>query len=235
MLIWSLRELALAEVLPELVVAELSDEVEVEQAVAVHVGHGEAVAVVVVDHLVLAPAVVHGFVAEGDAALGQAVGELEVVEDGELPRRGELGRLAGGQGGDARVGIGVVEVPSRLGLARLRGGRGLHLSMVHPVVHSGAVPSEGRGGQEAGPGEGADGADKEEESRQAWCSHGVPFRIGGIVASRPSSPRPSSPGLPPPSPGEEGEVCLKFVRKGLLEPPLSRRLGGRPGERGLGE
>jgi len=45
----------------------------------------------------------------------------------------------------------------------------------------------------------------------------------------PSSPRPSSPVLPSLPPGEEGEVCLKS-----LEAPLSRRMGGRMGERGWG-
>ncbi len=48
-------------------------------------------------------------------------------------------------------------------------------------------------------------------------------------AGWPSSPRPSSPGLPPTLTGEEGEVSL-----GVLEPPLSRQGGGEAGREGVG-
>src|SRR3954469_6681388 len=47
--------------------------------------------------------------------------------------------------------------------------------------------------------------------------------------SRPSSPRPSSPILPPDLTGEEGEK-----RRALFEPPLSRRGGGEAGREGVG-
>ena len=63
-------ELAAAEVLPELVAADLVDEVDVGQAVAVDVRHRDAVAVIVVDRLVVLPGVVDDVVHEGDAALG---------------------------------------------------------------------------------------------------------------------------------------------------------------------
>src|SRR3954447_14355230 len=46
----------------------------------------------------------------------------------------------------------------------------------------------------------------------------------------PSSPRPSSPGLPPTRTGEEGEVC----RKKLFEPSLSRQVGGEAGRERVG-
>ncbi len=100
-------ELAAAQVLPQLVVAELGEEVEVEQAVAVHVGHQQAVAVVVVDRLVGLAGVVDDLVLEGDAALGLAVGVAEVVED--LPALGRRDlrvaprRQAGHPGVDRRM------------------------------------------------------------------------------------------------------------------------------------
>ncbi len=117
-------ELAVAEVLPELVLAELGDEVDVEQAVAVDVRHGDAVAVVVVHRLVGAAAVVGLLVAEGDAALGLPVGELEFMEDADLAGGGELGGLAGRQGRDALVVLGEIEAGLAVGMLRAM----LHLS-----------------------------------------------------------------------------------------------------------
>ena len=67
-------------VLPELVAADLVDEIDVEQAVAVDVGDRQAVAVVVVRRLVGLAGVVDDAVLERDAALGDAIGELEIVE-----------------------------------------------------------------------------------------------------------------------------------------------------------
>ena len=75
------------EVLPELVAAELVDEVDVGQAVAVHVRDRDAVAVVVVDRLVVLAGVVDDPVDERDAALRDAVGEVEVVDDADRSRR----------------------------------------------------------------------------------------------------------------------------------------------------
>ncbi len=98
-------EPAVAEVLPELVAADLVDEVDVREAVPIHVGRRDPVAVVVVDGLVGLPRVVHDAVDEGDAAFLHLVGEVEVVEDLELADRGELGLLALGERQDAGVGI----------------------------------------------------------------------------------------------------------------------------------
>ena len=77
-------EPAAAEVLPELAAADLVDEIEVDQAVAVDIGRGDAVAVIVVDRLVVQPRIVDDVVDEGDPALLDAIGELEVVGDLEL-------------------------------------------------------------------------------------------------------------------------------------------------------
>ena len=64
-------KLAAAEVPPQLIAADLADEVDVEQAVAVDVRDRDAVAVVVVRRLVGLAGVVHDAVPEGDAALGE--------------------------------------------------------------------------------------------------------------------------------------------------------------------
>src|SRR2546430_7777969 len=77
-----------AHILPELARAELGDEIQVRQAVAVHVGGAQAGAVVVVDFLVGLAGVVDDAVLERDAARGEPVRELEVVKCG-----GALGLL----------------------------------------------------------------------------------------------------------------------------------------------
>ena len=64
-------EPAAAEIPPELVAADLVDEVDVESAVAVDVGDRDAVAVIVVRGLVGLPGVVDDAMPEGDAALGE--------------------------------------------------------------------------------------------------------------------------------------------------------------------
>ena len=87
-------EPAAAEIPPELVPADLVHEIDVGASVAVDVRHREAVAVVVVHRLVGLAGVVDDAVLEGDAAFGEAVGELKVVERGESGRRP---RLRGGE------------------------------------------------------------------------------------------------------------------------------------------
>jgi hypothetical protein len=82
-------EAAAAQVAPQRVAADLRDEVNVQPPVAVDVGHGHPGAVVVVRGLVGLRRVAHHPVAIGDAAVGQAVGEAEVVEHREA-----AGRLA---------------------------------------------------------------------------------------------------------------------------------------------
>ena len=69
-----------AEVPPQLIAARLADEIEVQQAVAVYVRDGDAVAMVVVRRLVGTPGVVHDAVLERDAARAQAIGELKIME-----------------------------------------------------------------------------------------------------------------------------------------------------------
>ena len=73
-------ERAPAEVSPELIAADLRHEIDVEQAVTIDVGDGEAVTVIVVRRLVRPSRVVDDPVLEGDAALGQPIDELKVVE-----------------------------------------------------------------------------------------------------------------------------------------------------------
>ena len=65
-------EPAAAGVPPELVAADLVDEIDVGEAVAVDVGDGQAVAVIVVRRLVGLAGVGHDAVLERDAALGDA-------------------------------------------------------------------------------------------------------------------------------------------------------------------
>src|SRR2546430_13024569 len=115
------HEPAAAHILPKLARAELSDEIQVRQAVAVHVGGAETGAVVVVDFLVGLAGVVDDAVLERDAARGEPVRELEVVKCGgalglldfllgaseqpRRPRRGDWWATMGtarGESGDRR-------------------------------------------------------------------------------------------------------------------------------------
>ena len=73
-------EPAAAGVSPELVAADLVDEIDVGTSVAVDVGDRQAVAVIVVSGLVGLARVVHDAMAERDAAGGQPIGELEIME-----------------------------------------------------------------------------------------------------------------------------------------------------------
>src|SRR5206468_5447374 len=82
-----------AEVLPELVGAELREEIEIGEAVAIDVGRAQAAAVVVVSQLVRLARVVDHPVHERDAAGLPPIRESEVVHQARL--RGHLGLLAG--------------------------------------------------------------------------------------------------------------------------------------------
>ena len=73
-------EPAAAEVSPELVAAHLVDEVDVQPAVRVDVGHRQTVAVIVVNRFVGLAGVGDDAVLERDAAFDEAVGEPEIVE-----------------------------------------------------------------------------------------------------------------------------------------------------------
>src|SRR5439155_17293909 len=72
------RKAAAAGVLPELVSADLVDEVDVVEAVAVDIGYGDAGAMVVVDRFVVEAGILDDVVHEGDTAVLQPVGELKV-------------------------------------------------------------------------------------------------------------------------------------------------------------
>src|SRR5213076_879774 len=78
-LVGDVREPAIAYVLPQLVPAELGDEVEIGPRVAVDIGGGEPGAVIVVDFLVRLAGVVDDPIHEGDAARLAAIDILEVV------------------------------------------------------------------------------------------------------------------------------------------------------------
>ena len=80
-----------AEIPPQLVAAHLADEVDVGAAVAVDVSNRHPRPVIVVRRLVGLAGVVHDAGLEIDAAFGQPIGELEVVEGGEPGRRFDLG------------------------------------------------------------------------------------------------------------------------------------------------
>ena len=73
-------KLAAAEIFPEFVAADLVDEIDVGQAVTVDVGDRETVAVVVVHGLVCLAGVVDEPMFERDAAVGEPIRELKVVE-----------------------------------------------------------------------------------------------------------------------------------------------------------
>src|SRR5712692_4976838 len=102
-LLGDVRELAVAEVPPELVAAELVDEVNVEQAVAVDIGHRDAVSVVVVVRLVVLAGVVGDAVKKGDSAFGLAIRKVEVMEHAELASRLLLRGLARGEAVGPRI------------------------------------------------------------------------------------------------------------------------------------
>jgi hypothetical protein len=128
-----------AEILPELVAADLVDEVDVVEAVAVHVGNGEAGAVVVVRHPIVRDLVVDRAMDERDAALGDTVRELEVVEHVKLLRGFELGLTARGERVDADVRGRIALLSRRLiGRGQQSGNRqGCDLCGVQGDAHAG--------------------------------------------------------------------------------------------------
>src|SRR2546423_11667142 len=91
---WSgdVHEATVAEVLPELVGAELRDEVEIGETVAIDVRGAQAAPVVVVRELITPARVVDHAVLERDAAGRSLIGEPEVVN--RLRARGQYGFLA---------------------------------------------------------------------------------------------------------------------------------------------
>ena len=88
-------ELAAAEISPELIAADLADEVDVGAAVTIDIGNRDPVAVVVVRGFVGLAGIVDDPMPECDAAVGDAVGELEVVEHRRAGERLDL-RVADG-------------------------------------------------------------------------------------------------------------------------------------------
>ena len=114
-------ELAAAQVLPQLVPAHLVRKVDVVQSVAVHVGDGDAVAVVVVNLFIRLAGVVDDAVDEGDSALLYAIGELELVKHLELVHRRELSLFPRGETRNTDIGIGI-ENPGSILICRDRKG-----------------------------------------------------------------------------------------------------------------
>ena len=108
-----------AGVSPELVAADLIDEVDVRQPVSVDVRDRQAVAVIVVRRLVRDGGVVDDPVPERDTALGPPVLEPEVVERGEA--RGGLDLLLAALLEPRRVLQPVGHDKDRLRLLGLRG------------------------------------------------------------------------------------------------------------------
>jgi hypothetical protein len=68
----------------------LGREIEIDEGVAVDVGNRNAIAMIVMCGFVGLTGIVDDAVSEGDAALGDAIYELESVEDAELARGAEL-------------------------------------------------------------------------------------------------------------------------------------------------
>ena len=73
-------ESAAAGIPPELVAADLVDEVDVRQPISIDIRYRQAVAMVVVRGLVRLARVVNDSMRERDAAVGAPIGELEIVE-----------------------------------------------------------------------------------------------------------------------------------------------------------
>ena len=82
---------AVTPVAPELVAAELGDQIEVAATVTIDIGNRDAVAVIVVSGLEGLGVVLGHQVAKRDATLGSAIAETEIVEDPEAGPGGELG------------------------------------------------------------------------------------------------------------------------------------------------
>ena len=79
-------KLSPAQVAPQLVRTNLGGEVDVEQSVAIHIGHRDPVSVIVVHRLVVLAGVVHNPVQESNPARLHLVTELEVVKSADAPR-----------------------------------------------------------------------------------------------------------------------------------------------------
>ena len=83
-LVGDVHEPSAAGVLPQLVGAELGGEVEIGEAIAIHVSGTHSGSVVVVDQLVILPRVVYDTVYEADTAGLPPISETEVVRDGRM-------------------------------------------------------------------------------------------------------------------------------------------------------
>ena len=105
-------------VLPELVAAELVDDVKVDPPVAVDVGRGEAVSVVVVNRFIELARIVGGPLDERDAAFRQAILKTEIVEDPDLSGGFLLSRLPDWNGLDTRIARRDADLRKRVAAAR---------------------------------------------------------------------------------------------------------------------
>ena len=77
-------KLAAAQVPPEFRRAKLVDEIDVEFAIAIHVGHSQTVPVIINDGLQIATTVIDNFVIKSDPGHREFVRELEAVKGGIL-------------------------------------------------------------------------------------------------------------------------------------------------------
>src|SRR5579863_368698 len=113
-------ELALPQILPQLIPSNLVQKKNVVEPIAIHIRDSHRAAVIVVCRLVVLFFIIHGLITKGDAALLHRVGKVETVKDLELVLGGELFFLALGQ----RLNPNVVRWDRDV--VHLRSGRTLH-------------------------------------------------------------------------------------------------------------
>ena len=87
----------IATVAPELIAADLADEIKVQPTIAIDIRHGQARAVIVMDRFPVFAGVINGPIFERDLAFRDPVGKLKVVEGGQRLRGFDLFLLPVGQ------------------------------------------------------------------------------------------------------------------------------------------
>lgn len=102
-LLGDIFKFSIAEIPPQFVATELADKVNVVQSIAIHIGDGDAGAVVIVDGHVITRGVDGGVFTKSDSAFLELVGEMKSVEHLELVYRIELRFFATPQAGKAGV------------------------------------------------------------------------------------------------------------------------------------
>src|SRR5437016_10183658 len=84
-------KLPVPQIAPKLVAPKLIDEINVEPSIAIHIGNGQAIAMIVMDGLVVFGRVIHRVMFKGYAALLVLIGKLEIVKN--FPSFGGLNLL----------------------------------------------------------------------------------------------------------------------------------------------